>query len=149
MIQNRKILFIIGGGVIIIILLTIFLFASVKKVQKSSGGINQALQISLTPAPTDAQKLIEAYPLQPEKTALQKEQTFYKDNRPDIYLSNLLPIQNDDFDIVSRLDQDGVVLFIVTSKSGSILTAQEAFNKWAQSSGLSETQINSLRITYK
>lgn len=149
MIQNRKILFIIGGGILALLFLVIFLFATTKKSSKSPNNTLNGSQISLTPAPTDAQKLIEAYPLQPEKSALQKEQTFYKDNRPDIYLSNLLPIQNDDFDIVSRLDQDGVVLFIVTSKSGSILAAQEAFNKWAQSSGLSTNQISSLRITYK
>ncbi len=149
MIQNRKILFIICAGVIILLLLVIFLFASAKNPKTSSDSSNQLPQLSLTPAPTDAQKEIEAYPLQPEESALQKEQTFYKNNRPDIYLSNLLPIQNDDFTIERKLDQDGIVLFTITSKSASLLAAQESFGIWAKSNGLSSDQINSLRITYK
>lgn len=153
MFENRKVMIIVAGSIIAFLLMCIifvsYLITS-KKTQIAPPSNSQQI-IPLTPTPQDILngegKIADIPP--PDPAEIEKENIFYRENRPDIFMTNLLPIQNNDFTIESDLEDDGIVRFTITSTTGSIATAQSSFVQWAQGIGLTNEQINGLRITYK
>jgi hypothetical protein len=145
--EQKRILFIIAGGVITLLLLSILLVSMALKSKSTPTQNADRITVSLTPVPQDTQTAVENYIDQSDPAEIEKEQNYYKDARPDIYLSNLTPFADEQFSVTANLEEDGLMLFTITSKNGSGADAQNAFFQWAQAQGLSPEVANTLRIT--
>lgn len=71
-------------------------------------------------------------------------------NRPDVYITNRTPFENDMFSITSDFERKvpAHYYFIVTPKS-DIETVRQAVDAWLQLQGLTAEQINQLDIRYR
>lgn len=67
---------------------------------------------------------------------------------PDIYLSNKLPYEGNDFVMTYSISPDGRIVFRVTSTEFSGSELQRKVAMWLLSLNLTSTQISSLQIEY-
>lgn len=74
-----------------------------------------------------------------------------RENHPDVYVSNQLPVQSDSFSVTSEYKSTGVADFgfIVTLKGDDKEKAKQDFIAWLQSLGLRDDQIASLEVQYQ
>lgn len=82
--------------------------------------------------------------------AANEENNFQLQNHPDVYLSNNTPFTTVDFSITSayQAQPTGHFAFTVMLKGSDLNTAKIKANNWMRSLGLSDSQIQTLDITY-
>lgn len=87
----------------------------------------------------------------PDEASLEDQEKFYLNNYPDVYLSNKIPFDSDQFFIKRggvRLPPNERNYFIVTLKSDQE-NSKEVFLDWLRSLGLTDAQIQGLDIEYR
>ena len=88
----------------------------------------------------------------PNPTAIKESEDLQREARPDVYLSNYTPYETDSFSITSeyKTSPTGHFAFIVIVKNNaSESTIRNEVAAWAASHGITETQFNSLDISYQ
>ncbi|MDP3724110.1 MAG: Ig-like domain-containing protein [bacterium] len=87
----------------------------------------------------------------PDESSIQEQERFYLNNYPDVFLSNNIPFDSDQFFIKRggvRPPPDQRNYFVVTLK-GDRENSKEVFLHWLRSLGLTDTQIQTLDIEYQ
>ncbi len=74
---------------------------------------------------------------------------FIQTHHPELVLVNNLPYQNENFSAIYIDQQNQPFKFVVSSKNGNLNSAKQAFISWAESLGITPSQLNSLDITYQ
>lgn len=83
------------------------------------------------------------------QNAAEEENTFQRQNHPDVFLTNKSPYSNEFFGIVANYQKgSGKYYFQVTLKGTDKESSKQEFNKWLLNLGLTEKQIKELDIRY-
>lgn len=99
----------------------------------------QFLTLTLVPSPDT----------RPEPAVLTGVVTRTRQERPDVYLANLMPHHSYDFSMELEIDEEGYFTFVATSNRFSGELLKDAVNRWLQSLDLTTEQIKDLPIEYR
>lgn len=154
--MKNKLLFIILG---IIVLLVVFITIILALLSRKSPSVKQSPVQSIingipfvgSSTPTVAiGKSGDVVGETRDKTLIQSEQNFQKQNHPDVYLSNMTPYESDSFNIYSdfKTEPSGHFYFLVYLNKNDVNSARNQFIAWIKKSGLTEAQIQGLDIQY-
>lgn len=153
----RRNIIILGILLLIIIPLGIFLFVRFTHKFSSQQQQSQLQQqtSSQSSLPSEEPLPSVVYTPTPLPAALQdhtadQENTYNRQNQPDIFLSNNVPYENADFSITSDFsDTTQKFFFIIHLKTADQQQGQAAVTTWLRSLGLQDSQIAQLDLRYQ
>jgi len=145
--MNRKKLLIIIAVAFVFISVLILLLLSLKKAAESPEKqpfTNSYQQIRISPT----QPIVNKEPDLLQAKAAKEHTEDTRIHRPDIFLSNLLPYQAENFSVKTGGGRNDHIFFIVTLNKDSQALAKINFFDWLRAKGLSDDQTPLLDIEY-
>ena len=145
-------------GILLLVIIPLGIFLAVRFTHR--GVVQQQVQVpqqnqDQTSFPSEAplpSVVLTPTPLPPalQDHTADQENTYNQQNQPDIFLSNHVPYENNDFSITSDFsDTTQQFFFIISLKTADQQQGKAAVVTWLHSLGLQDSQISGLDLRYQ